>query len=359
MDKMIESTCNSCLQCQQNQRLPTKSPGMWTWPSGPWKRIHIDYAGPFMNSMFLIVVDAHSKWLEVFKTTRSSSQDTSNCLTSIFAKYGLPEHIVSDNGTCFTSYEFQRYLDQYGIRHTTTSPGHPASNGLAERYVGFFKQQMRKLSNSELSIEERIQKILFSYRTTPHPSTGETPAKLLMGRELRTRFSNLKPSLQTTKEIELCEKMKTTSKFTQGDLVYALNLRSGPRWVPGYVIDGKFLNYYIQVGTQVWKRHEDQLRVRKVEHNEKVQNDDDEMQLEVTNTNGNTKKDKVSDKSDDFSTEVVKGESAEKVDEPKQSSSDDDDVQHNENRGLQSYRSLFVRRKREVLLKDLIQEGIL
>ena len=264
MDKMIEETCRDCMQCQNNQKLPARSPGTWNWPSGPWKRLHVDYAGPFMNSMFLIVVDAHSKWLEVFQTSHSTSEATIRCLNSVFAKYGLPEHLVSDNGTCFTSAEFKYYLDRYGIRHTTTAPGHPATNGLAERYVGYFKQQMKKLGNLNLSIEEKIHKILFSYRTTPHPATGETPAKLLMGRELRTRFSNLKPSLQTTKDVEFYDKnANATPSYKLNDAVFALNLRSGPRWVPGIIIDCNHKNYYVQVGLQVWKRHEDQLRVRK------------------------------------------------------------------------------------------------
>ena len=181
---MIEDTCSKCSTFQQQQKLPTKSPGTWNWPSGPWKRLHLDYAGPFMNSMFLIVVDAHSKWLEVFPTSYSTSEATIHYLNSTFAKFGLPEHIVTDNGTCFTSATFKNYLERYGIRHTTTAPGHPATNGIAEWYVRYFKQQMKKLSSVDLSTQEKIHKFLFSYRTTLHPATGETPAKLLMGREL-------------------------------------------------------------------------------------------------------------------------------------------------------------------------------
>ena len=139
----MEETCSKCSQCQVQQKLPTKSSGTWNWPSCPWKRLYLDYAGPFMNLMFLTVIDAHSrpKWLEVSRTSQTTTKNTIRCLNGIFANFGLAEHIVIHNGTCFNSTEFQDYLEYYGIRHTTVAPGRPASNDLAERYVGYFKQK--------------------------------------------------------------------------------------------------------------------------------------------------------------------------------------------------------------------------
>ena len=66
IDKDIEIRIKSCTQCQQNQKTPAKAPfHPWDWPERPWMRLHIDYAGPFLGKMFLVVVDAHWKWLEV------------------------------------------------------------------------------------------------------------------------------------------------------------------------------------------------------------------------------------------------------------------------------------------------------
>ena len=73
----------------------------------PWERIHIDYAGPFMGKMFLLVIDAHSRWIEVETVNTASTQNTIEHLRSMFSKFGLPQVIVTDNGTCFTSYEFK------------------------------------------------------------------------------------------------------------------------------------------------------------------------------------------------------------------------------------------------------------
>lgn len=77
-----------------------------SWPDGPWKRIHVDYAGPFQGSMFIVIVDAHSKWLEVVPMSTTTTEKTLGVLRSMFARYGLPEQLVSDNGPQFTSTEF-------------------------------------------------------------------------------------------------------------------------------------------------------------------------------------------------------------------------------------------------------------
>ena len=180
LDEQIETMVSKCVSCQENATLPRKQEvAKWDWPTGPWRRIHIDYAGPFMGKMFLVVVDAYSKWLEVCITSSSTSETTIRLLRRTFATHGLPEHLVSDNGTQFCSEEFQNFMKANGVRHTKTAPGHPATNGLAERYVGFIKTQLKKNTKMNLNLEDRLQQILFTYRVTPHSATGETPAELL------------------------------------------------------------------------------------------------------------------------------------------------------------------------------------
>ena len=76
----------------------------------PLQRIHVDYTGPFMGWMFLIAVDAHSKWPEVLQTASASSERTMELLRDVFARYGLPEHLHSDNGNQFTSEVFQNFM---------------------------------------------------------------------------------------------------------------------------------------------------------------------------------------------------------------------------------------------------------
>ena len=164
----------------------------------PWSRLHIDFAGPFLNQIFLVLIDAYSKWIEVFPMTSTTSEATIHKLQTVFAQFGLPETLVSDNGPNLVSAEFEEFLQRNGITHVTSSPYHPATNGLAERAVQIFKQGMRKVKDGKLS--DRMARFLFSYRITPQSSTGISPAELLQGRKLRSRLDLLKPSIATQVE---------------------------------------------------------------------------------------------------------------------------------------------------------------
>ena len=147
IDEELEKCVKSCETCQVNRKSPPAAPmHAWSWPNKPWSRVHIDYAGPFMGKMFLVIIDAHSKWMEVHKTASSSSTATIDLLRTTFATLGLPEVIVSDNTANFTSEEFSEFLKRNGVRHVRTPPYHPASNGLAERAVQSFKEGMKLLS---------------------------------------------------------------------------------------------------------------------------------------------------------------------------------------------------------------------
>ena len=104
INAQLEELAKACSGCLQNQAMPTKAPlYLWEWATAPWKRMHIDYAGPFQNSMFLVVVDEHSKWPEVIPVSSSTSSSTIEVLCDLFARFGIPEQIVSDNGAQFVS----------------------------------------------------------------------------------------------------------------------------------------------------------------------------------------------------------------------------------------------------------------
>jgi hypothetical protein len=104
IDEELEKCVKCCETCQENRKSPPVAPmHAWSWPDKPWARVHIDYAGPFMGKMFLLLIDAHSKWLEVHMTTSSTSATTIALMRKTFASLGLPEVIVSDNAANFTS----------------------------------------------------------------------------------------------------------------------------------------------------------------------------------------------------------------------------------------------------------------
>ena len=94
--------------------------------------------------MYLVLIDAHSKWIETFVTTSSTSTTVIGILRHVFTRFGLPETIVSDNRPCFVSDEFESFLLADGVKHLTSSPYHHAMNGLAERAVQIIKKGLKK-----------------------------------------------------------------------------------------------------------------------------------------------------------------------------------------------------------------------
>ena len=104
----------------------------------------------------------------------STSSATIENLRMAFATHGLPEIVVTDNGSNFVSKEFEEFLKQNGIRHIRTAPYHPASNGQAERAIQTFKEGMKKMSGG--NVETRVSRFLARYRITPQTSTGVSPA---------------------------------------------------------------------------------------------------------------------------------------------------------------------------------------
>ena len=200
LDHDIEIHVKGCTPCQINQNMPTQAPvHHWENAAQPWTRVHIDFAGPFMGKVFLLMVDSYSKWIEAYplSPTNYGSNATIECLRTSYVTHGLPQIIVSDNGTSFTSNEFSMFMKENGICHVFSAPYHPATNGSAERAVQTFKNAMRKRNDlsSPYSLQTRINHFLFAYRTTPQTATELTPAELLMGRILATRLHLLKPNL--------------------------------------------------------------------------------------------------------------------------------------------------------------------
>ena len=193
LDKSLEQKVKTCDASLTSRNLPAVAPIQpWEWPERPWSRLYVDYAGPLFGHMFLVVMDTHLKWMEVKMVKNATSSTTITALRSIFATHGIPEFLVSDNGSVFTSMEFKNFTQNNGICHTTSAPYYPATNGLAERAVQTFKFFLKKTPNGTL--EDR-SKFLLNYRLTPHSTTGITPAELLLGRRPHSVLDLVRPDL--------------------------------------------------------------------------------------------------------------------------------------------------------------------
>ena len=92
IDRDIENAVRACKACLEVKQSPAIAPlHPWIWPSKPWSRIHIDFAGPFLGTSYLIIVDAHSKWVEILEMSSTTAGKTIQELRHMFARYGLPD----------------------------------------------------------------------------------------------------------------------------------------------------------------------------------------------------------------------------------------------------------------------------
>ncbi|XP_046384882.1 uncharacterized protein K02A2.6-like [Ischnura elegans] len=106
--------------------------------------------------------------------------------------YGIPDHVVTDNGPSFTSEEFRQFVLANGIAHIGTAPYHPESNGQAERTVQTVKNCLKKLPSSDWRRESANISLIL--HTTPSTVTGRNPSEMMMGQKIRTMLDKLHPS---------------------------------------------------------------------------------------------------------------------------------------------------------------------
>jgi Integrase core domain len=113
---------------------------------------------PFMEWNFSILVDAHTKWPEISMTKSTDSTAFINIRRDIFSWFGLPYTLVSGNRPQFKSADFELFLRANGIKHKTSAPYHPATNGQAERMVQTMKQSLRAMSNEPGELKLKLNR---------------------------------------------------------------------------------------------------------------------------------------------------------------------------------------------------------
>jgi Integrase core domain len=203
---------------------------------------------------------------------------------------GPPATLVSDNGPPFNSWQLKQFYSRYGIDHLTTAPYHPASNGIAERFVRSFKEGIIKQQRSGQTDKSRaLRNILRSYRWTPHSTTGVAPAEMLFSRSIRTELARLKPATKISR--------RNPTKFNPGQLVWIANTlkNKGVEWKPGTI--------QVKIGSMMYKvnledgltgtRHQNQLRARYSSSNQTL--DLDPLPDDLLNHSGTTNKDSTSE----------------------------------------------------------------
>ena len=197
-----------CDVCKSVQDTPSKEPMIaHDVPHRPWIKVAADICD-FEGRNLLIVVDYFSNFVEVTRLNDMASVSVIRALSEIFARWGVPEIFVSDNGRQFVSAEFQNFAREWQFRQVTSSPLYPQSNGKVENAVRTIKRLFKKCA---LSGQSEFRALL-DWRNTPSEGIGSSPAQRIMGRRCKTTLpiseTLLQPSFSVDKDSMALQKQK-------------------------------------------------------------------------------------------------------------------------------------------------------
>ena len=186
MDRDIATRVKACSICSM-----AKPAQRTTWGSlasevavKPLEKLFVDFIGPFPrsaqgNTFALVVVDAFSKFVWLSGVPRATAQAVTRVMGKIFATFGAPRCVVSDNGSQFTSNWFKRFCFDWGTRHITTTPYYPKPSH-AERVNRNLKSALIAYHHEHHNRwDTNLGKLQFAFNSARHEAHQTTPFKLL------------------------------------------------------------------------------------------------------------------------------------------------------------------------------------
>jgi len=186
MGQSIKDMVGKCKHCREKRPTQMKEPLIASaLPDYPFQKIGVDLCET-KGKTFMVVVDYYSRYIEIARLGKTTSDVVVEQLKMIFARVGIPEIVISDNGPQFSSSEFKSFSQKWNFVHVTSSPHFPQSNGEAERAVQTAKTLIQ---------QDDLQLALLTYRATPIPSLGFSPAELALGRKIRSTLPCLPETL--------------------------------------------------------------------------------------------------------------------------------------------------------------------
>lgn len=266
--KALVSQCDSCLRVRET---PTKEPlKSHDFHLRPWSRVAADICH-FDNRDLLVVVDYFSNYIEVARLRNLTSKVVIREMQDIFARHGIPDTLVTDNGPQFATIEFRKFSSQWSFQHVTSSPRYPQSNGKAENAV---KTVKRLFAKCKLSGHSEFQALL-NWRNTPGEGMQSSPAQRLMGRRCKTLLPSTAELLQPRYSTEQDQwdiggrKVKQAKYYNRGSRplsrIYPgdairMKLPGCEEWTPGECIkEVSPRSYLVRVGDRQYRRNRRQL----------------------------------------------------------------------------------------------------
>ena len=186
LNNQIEQVIQQCETCLRY--MPAKPKELLLpheVPSHPWQKIGSDLF-QFANKDYVIIVEYFSLWPEVYLLAEANSKSLIEACKDAFARHGIPEQFISDNGPQYSSLAFRQFTEDWQFDHKTSSPHYPRSNGLAESTVKSVKKIIKKCHIAK----EDVKKGLLVLRNS-RLACGSSPAQLLYGHALRDNLPSI------------------------------------------------------------------------------------------------------------------------------------------------------------------------
>ncbi|KII71101.1 Gag-Pol polyprotein [Thelohanellus kitauei] len=248
-----------CVYCQASKNGdPTKAkPHAWPLVSRLFKRIHIDIATPQAGHNYLIIVDAYSKWPEIYPMDNMSSTVVIESLRNLFARFGIPECIVSDSKRQFVSNDLEEFLNSNNVKRIKSAPFHQATIGLAERFIQTFK---RAVIERDSFTSKDLENFLMGYRSSPRAITKISPYSIVFNRPMRKKLNTL--ISKQSEDLQSANQRTTELKVNEHVYIKFYNANTHC-WKAGKVSARMGpVTYQVTVDGKIYRRHIDQLKAR-------------------------------------------------------------------------------------------------
>ena len=268
IDADIEDYTKRCQECIKRSQVAKEPLQPHDIPEGPWRKLGIDYFA-FDGNSYVLICDYFSKFPFLYRA-KTSFWSLRDHLIDLFSIEGYPDEIVSDNGPPFQSKEFAKFLSGLGIKHTTSSPGYPRSNGFIERHIQTAKNMLSKSSNTR-----SFQEVLADLRTTRIGMGLPSPAEILHGRNLTTgaqaeidikaiRSVLQERQLKMTLDHDMSRRAKKARPLVVGERCHVLG--PGNKWfdtfITGITDSGRSYETQVEATGKQFTRNRSHIRPR-------------------------------------------------------------------------------------------------
>ncbi|XP_022807438.1 uncharacterized protein K02A2.6-like [Stylophora pistillata] len=229
----VEKKVKSCLACQVTTPETKCEPlNMSPLPEGPWQQISADFKELSGGGYLLVLYDDYSRYPIVEVIPSVSATAVIPRLHKVFAEFGVPAKVRTDNGPPFNGREFQSFAKNMGFDHRKITPKWPRANGEAERFMRTVKKTVEAANIEQRPWKEELHEMLRNYRATPHSSTGKPPATVLFNRPMRVKIPDIPSSKEDPASIrhrDMLAKEKMKSYADRKAYVKPSNLMTGDK----------------------------------------------------------------------------------------------------------------------------------